>query len=135
MITLSVERKIDVPLEKVWAVAGDFKKSPDPSLPITIVNDGDENGIGCERVIKSGKSEIRERLENIDPPNSYTYVMLSGAPVKQYTGKAEFSSLDGGTFIKWSVAFVPKMPGTGWIIKRVTIKNYNKFIDELEKLK
>jgi len=137
MGAFKVERTIHVPLEKVWAIAGDFTKSPDPSLPIAIVKKGDELnfGIGCERHIKSGRAVIHERLEAVDPCHSYTYAMLSGAPVKRYLAKVEFFAEGEGTHIKWSVDFIPKIPGTGGIIKSVIKKSYNKFIDEFEKIK
>ena len=136
MGTVTVERRLNIPLEKVWSVAGDFTKSPDPSLPITIIKEGeDSNRIGCERQIKSGKTIIHERLVAIDPPNSLTYIMLSGAPVKQYLGKVTLTAEGDTTIIKWSSVFTAKVPGTGWIVKMVTKKNYNKFIDELEKIK
>jgi hypothetical protein len=136
MGSVTVERRLNIPLEKVWSVAGDFTKSPDPFLPITIVKEGeDSNRIGCERQIKSGKAIFHERLVAIDPPNSLTYIMLSGAPVKQYLGKVALFAEGDITLIKWTAVFTAKVPGTGWIIKMTTKKNFNKFIDELEKIK
>jgi carbon monoxide dehydrogenase subunit G len=130
-----VIRIIKAPIEKVWAAAGDFTKSPDPSLPIEIEQKGDEanGGVGCLRQIKMGGRIFRERLESIDPPHAYTYSMLSGAPIKTYSGKVELTAEGANTRIRWSVNFTPRYPGTGWIINRINIKNYNKFIDELEK--
>jgi hypothetical protein len=134
---LCIERVINVPLEKVWPIAGDFTKSPDPKLPIKIVNKGDSTkmGVGCERKIQSGKTIFHERLTSIDPPNSYSYEMLSGSPVKYQRGKVEFKSVGDSTHVKWSVEFSPKYPGTGWLFRLVTRKFYNKFIDEMERIK
>ncbi|GIM29142.1 hypothetical protein CPJCM30710_18080 [Clostridium polyendosporum] len=86
---ICVEKIINAPLEKVWLIAGDFTKSPEPALPIEIVNKGDDTkmGVGCERKIYSGKAIFHERLEAIDPLNSITYILISGAPVKHYLGK------------------------------------------------
>jgi hypothetical protein len=126
-----------VPLEKVWKTAGDFTKSPNPAFSIEIVNRGDDKkmGVGCERKIQAGKTVFHERLTAIDPPNSYSYEMLSGAPVKYQRGKVELNSVGDSTNIKWSAEFSPKHPGSGWLIKLVTRRLYNKFIDELEKIK
>ena len=130
-----VQRTVKAPLEKVWAIAGNFTKSPDPSLPTEIVQKGDESkgGIGCVRKIKMGRRTFHERLETIDPPNSYTYTMLSGGPFKTYSGKVQFTAEGDTTHIIWSVNFTAKYPGISGIINKVNIKNYNKFIDELEK--
>jgi len=130
-----VQRTVHAPLDKVWAIAGDFSKSPDTSLPTEIVCKGDEaNGrVGCERKIKMGALLVHERLDAIDPPNSYTYSMLSGSPVKYYRGKVAFTAEGENTRIRWSVEFAPKIPGTGWLINKINIKNYKHFIDELEK--
>lgn len=134
---LCVERTIDVPLEKVWPIAGDFTKSPDPTLPIEIVVQGDETkmGVGCERKIRSGKTVFHEQLISIDPPNSYSYKMLFGSPVKYQNGKVEFMAVGKSTQINWTVNYAVKYPGTGWVFRMVTKKYYNKFIDELEKIK
>lgn len=130
---VTVKREIKAPLEKVWAIAGDFTKSPDPSLPITIEKKGDGSnfGIGCERAIKSGRSTYRERLVAVEPLKSITYEMLSGAPVRYYLGKVEVSAEGDITCIHWSADFMPKFWGTGWIVKRFITKNLMKFVDEL----
>lgn len=134
---LCVERTINVPLEKLWPTAGDFTKSPDPSLLIKIVKKGDETrlGVGCERQIYSGKTIFHERLNSIDPPNSFSYEMLSGSPTKYQRGKVWFKAVGESTHIKWETEFAPKIPCTGWIIKLVTKRFYNKFIDEFAKIR
>ncbi len=129
-----VQRIIHAPLEKVWRAASDFTKSPDPSCPIEIVKKGDDSagGVGCERKIKIGRLVVHERLEAVDPPHSYTYSMLSGGPYKSYLGKVELTAEGESTRIRWATSFVSRYPGISWIINKVNIKNYNKFIDVLE---
>jgi len=138
MAVVTVERTINAPLKKVWDVASNFAVSPGSSIEIKLEKEGDTklNGIGMERTITffKQKSKVRERLETIDPPNSFTYSILSGAPVKSYLGKAEFSPNVESTNIKWSGTFTPKIIGTGWLIGRISLKNINDFIDELEKI-
>jgi ligand-binding SRPBCC domain-containing protein len=137
--TISVERVINAPLEKVWAVAGKFGESPGSSIQITLEKEGDpdSNGLGMERTIHflNQKVKVYERLESYDPPNSFTYSILSGAPVKSYLGKAEFSTSGDATRVKWSGTFAPKVPGIGWLIGKMSLKNINDFLDELEKIK
>ncbi len=138
MATVTVERTINVPLQKVWNVASDFAVSPGPSIKIDLEKEGDPNlnGVGTERTITFLKqnNKIRTRYETVDPPNSFTYSILSGAPVKSYIGKAEFSPNGEATNIKWSGTFTPKIIGIGWLVGRAVLKGINDFIDELEKI-
>lgn len=135
MKNITVERVINVPQEKVWAKASKFLESPGPSISVVVEKKGDKNGVGSERTISFKNSKVSERLESIDPPNYFTYKILSGAPVKSYLGRAEFKPKGNTTVIKWSGAFTPKVPGTAWIIGIVAKRNINQFIDELENIK
>ena len=139
MRTVSVERIINAPLDKVWEVAGNFGESPGSSIEITVEKEGDSNsnGLGMERTIHflNQKAKVYERLESFDPPNSFTYSILSGAPVKSYLGKAGFSTSGNNTKVKWSGIFAPKIPGLGWLIGIMAKKNINDFLNELENIK
>jgi ligand-binding SRPBCC domain-containing protein len=139
MRTVSVERIINAPLEKVWEVAANFGESPGPSIEITVEKEGDPNfnGLGMERTIHflKQKAKVHERLESYDPPNSFSYSIISGAPVKSYIGEALFSTTGDATKVKWSGTFAPKIPGSGWLIGIMALKNINNFLDELEKIK
>jgi hypothetical protein len=138
MRTVSVERIINAPLEKVWEVAAKFGESPGPSIEITVIKEGDPdlNGLGMERTIHflKQKSKVYERLESFNPPNSFSYSILSGAPVKSYLGQAEFSASGNATRVKWSGTFVSKIPGLGWLIGIMSLKSINNFLDELENI-
>ncbi len=133
MMHFVLERMIEAPLENVWAAA-DFSKSAGP-YPMEVVNEGDPalNGVGFVRLVTSGKRKVTERLEGIDPPHSYTYTFVDGAPVKKgYIGKAEFFPNGNATQIRWSGAFDPKLPGSGWLIALMTKRIVNKIIDVIE---
>ena len=138
MAVVTVERTINVPLKKVWEVASNFAESPGSSIEIQLEKEGDPklNGIGMERTITFLKqnAKLRERLETIDPPSSFTYSVLSGAPVKSYLGKAEFSPSGETTNIKWSGTFTPKIIGIGWLVGMKVSKSINDFIDDLEEI-
>lgn len=135
MKSLVVERKYMASKEKVWSAIGDFTRSPDPSQTFETEEQGDEsnNGVGCVRRVKQGITEVRERLESADPPHGFTYIMLSGAPVKNYIAKVELTAEGNETLVRWSASFIPKIPGTGWLAKSMVIKTYNRFLDGIEK--
>jgi hypothetical protein len=136
MISLVVERTVNASVENVRSVAGDFTRTLDPKKPFTAEVEGDKakNNAGCIRRIASGGMVVRERLESADPPNSLSYVILSGVPVKDYHGKMEFRGSGSDTLILWSAMFSPKIPGTGWLIKSMMKRTFNKLLDGLEKL-
>lgn len=135
MTILTVARKLDLPIEKVWKIAGDFKKSPGPGVLVEIETDGDpaEDGVGAIRTITIGKVKVRERLESINAPNSFTYRILSGAPMKDHHAKAEFIPQGFSTEVRYTYEFTPKIIGIGWLLALMVKKTINIYIDEIEK--
>jgi hypothetical protein len=136
MSAFIITRMIDSPIDKVWALGGNFQKAPGPGIDVIIERQGDPrmNGIGAERTITIGSVRVRERLEALDPSQkTFTYKVLSGAPMKDHLAKAEFIPQGAATEIRWNVEFKPSVPGIGWIVGMVTKKAINRFIDEIEK--
>lgn len=135
MTTFTITRKLALSSEKVWATVSDFTSAPSPEITIDVEEKGDPeaNGIGAIRNIKiKGVPGVVERLEAVDAPNSITYRMLSGAPVKEYLGTVNVVALDGATLINWDVKLIPKIPGIGWIFAMVIKKAINRYIDAIE---
>ena len=135
MTTLTVARKLVLPVEKVWEIAGDFKKSPGPGVIVEVENHGDptSHGVGSIRTITIGKVKVRERLESISAPNSFTYRILSGAPMKDHHAKAEFVPQGTSTEVRYTYEFTPKIIGIGWLVALMVKKTINLYIDEIEK--
>jgi len=135
MTAFVVTRKVDVPVDKVWSLCGDFTKSPGPGVLVEVEGRGNanSNNVGAIRTITIGSVKVRERLVSVDPSRSFSYTILSGAPMKDHLGKAEFIPQGASTEIRWNVEFKPKVPGIGWIVGMVTRKAINQFIDEVEK--
>ena len=135
MTTLSVTRKLALPVEKVWEIAGDFKKAPGPGIVVEVENQGDPalHGVGAIRTITIGKVKVRERLESVNAPNSFTYRILSGAPMKDHLAKAEFIPQGAATEIRFTYEFTPKMTGIGWLVALMVKNTINRYIDEIEK--
>ena len=134
MATFTITRKLDLPSDQVWATVSDFTRPPSPAIKIRVEEKGDlaANGIGAIRNINIKGAKARERLESVDAPNSITYRMLSGAPVKEYLGTINVAAQDGATLINWDVKMVPKIPGIGWIVAMVIKKAINRYIDAIE---
>jgi hypothetical protein len=130
-----VERIINKPLDKVWEVIGDFMRSPGPSITVIPGKKGDPDlhGIGAERTIKFDRFPILERLESINPPNSLSFSIVSGAPVKSLLLEVELMAMGEATKIKWTGTFIPKSSLLGYFIPIVTRRNINMFLNELGK--
>jgi len=134
MATFTITRKLELPSDQVWAIVSDFTRPPSPDISIDVEEKGnpDANGIGAIRNINIRGAKARERLESVDPPNSFTYSMLSGAPVKECLGNVNVLAQNGTTLINWDVKLIPKISGIGWIIAIVIRKANNRYIDAIE---
>jgi hypothetical protein len=135
MKSFTVSRKVDLPADKVWSIAGNFHRSPGPGIVVKPEKKDRSGaaGAGAERTITIGSVCVRERLLSVNAPQSFTYTILSGAPMKDHRAKTDFIPLGSATEIRVAVEFTPKIPGTGWIVGMVTKKAINRFIDEIEK--
>ena len=134
MTTFTITRELDLPSEKAFAIISDFTRSPSPNISVKVEEKGDPetNGSGTIRDITIGKVRVRERLESLTPPNSFTYSILSGAPMKDYLGNVAIAPQEDKSLVRWNVKFTPKIPGTGWLGAIVSKKTINRLLDEME---
>lgn len=137
MASFTITRKIEMPADQVWAIASDWQKSPGPGISVKVEEEGDpeSQGIGAIREITIGNVCVREKLESIKTPHSFTYRILSGAPMNDYLGYVEFIPKENSTIVQWKAELTPKIPLTGWICCKVAKGAINRFIDEIEKAK
>ncbi len=135
MTVYSFRREVKMPIEKVWSLIGDFTKAPGPGITVEVEKKGDmdANGIGTIRKITIGKVCVREILDSANPPYTFAYRILSGAPMKEYLGKVRLESRESSTIIHWSAELTPKIPYTGWICSKVASDAQHCLIDEVEK--
>ena len=76
--------------------------------------DSAPNGEGAIRRIWPA----REQVVAYDPPGHYSYIALSGLPIKDYRADVTFAAQpDGGTALRWQGRFEPRIPGTGPLIR------------------
>jgi polyketide cyclase/dehydrase/lipid transport protein len=134
MANFILTRTIAAPVDKVWAVGGDFMKAPGPGVEVKVEKRGnDTDNVGAERTITIGSVKVRERLETVGPGKSFSYKILSGAPMKDHLATATFTAKGSATEIRWVVALTPKIPGIGWIVALVTKKTVNQYLDVVAK--
>ena len=135
MTVYSFRRKVNLPIEKVWSMIGDFTKAPSPEIKVEVEKEGDmeANGVGTIRKITIGKVCVREILDSANPPYAFTYRILSGAPMKEYLGNVRLEPKENSTIIHWQADLTPKIPFTGWICSKVASDAQHRLIDEVEK--
>lgn len=135
MASFTLERKVNLPVEKVWSLIGDFASTPGPDIKVEVEKGGDpeRHGVGMVRTITIGKVCVKEVLEEAVPPDSFTYRIIGGAPMKEYVGKVRFEDDGGATRIRWQGDITPKIPFTGPILVRVAKGAVNGLIDSVEK--
>ena len=134
MANFILTRTISAPVDKVWALAGDFLKAPGPGVEVTVEKRGNgPDNVGAERTITIGSVKVRERLESVGPGRTFSYKILSGAPMKDHLATATFTAKGSSTEIRWEVSFTPKIPGIGWIVALVTKKADNQYLDVVAK--
>jgi carbon monoxide dehydrogenase subunit G len=134
MATFVHERKINFPRAEVWSRLGDFSHVPGPGITVEVEKEGDTSaaGAGTIRTITIGKMRVREILEAASPPHSFTYRILSGAPVKEYKADVTLEETDGGTLVRWQGDLKPKIPLTGGLLCGVAKGSVDKLLDAVE---
>lgn len=135
MASFTLDRRINLPVEKVWSIIGDFTATPSPDIKVEVEKKGDpeEAGVGTIRTITIGKVRVKEILDSASPPNSFAYRIVSGAPMKEYNGRVNFKDEEGSTLIHWQANIKPKIPFTGPIVAKVAKGTVNRLIDSVEK--
>lgn len=73
-------------------------------------------GVGAIRRLGRAPMYGREQIVEYDEPVHLAYTILSGIPVRGYRADIDLLEADGGTTIRWSGAFEPKVPGTGTLL-------------------
>lgn len=81
---------------------------------------GEPEGVGAVRIFRSGRISGRDEILGFEQDRFFRYAHVKGLPVKDYRGEVELRPADGGgTAVHWRVSFLPKVPGTGWLLHRV----------------
>ncbi len=117
---------IAAPIETVWAAITDHEGMSEWSPLKRVVLDPkgapDSNGLGAFRHMHGAGPTIVEEVTEWSPPTRYVYKLRAGAPIRDHKGVVELRSEGDATRVLWTIQFVPKIPGTGFVIVRVLCK-------------
>jgi uncharacterized protein YndB with AHSA1/START domain len=67
------------------------------------------NGLGAIRKLHLVGATMREEVTEYERPTSYSYRMLSGAPLDEYTSRVTFAPTDAGTGVAYHVSVTPSV--------------------------
>ena len=101
MAEIRIQARAAAPLQTVWSVLAA------------------QAGMGAIRVLSRPPFKIREQITDVDGPVRLTYRMLSGLPIRDYTGETILSDRDGATDIIWRVTMTARLPGSTIVVRRV----------------
>ncbi len=136
MVEVKLERDLDFPAARVWAVLEDYGNMEWAMGPPRVEVIGE--GIGMiRRILMDGMDPIDEVLESMDPDTmSLSYSIPRGLPLPltDYRSSARLEELpEGGTRVYWSCQCTPTDPGMSEADTESLMQGtYNALLDSLE---
>ena len=92
--------------------------SPIDSVELERPGTGEPEGLGAVRLLRSGRVSGRDTIVELVPERRFSYTHTSSLPVRDYRADVDLEPTPAGTAIRWVSAFEPKVPGTGWLVRR-----------------
>jgi uncharacterized protein YndB with AHSA1/START domain len=125
------EQFFAAPRERVFAWFADHEKfgrlwpgrtrrvqdSPDAMEP---------NGLGSVREIRTGGMAFEETITAFDPPSRIEYRITRGGPIRNHRGELNFTEVEGGTRLDYTIEFDPKIPFTGGLVASVLCASWQR---------
>ena len=119
MHKVEVNRTVDAPLERAWAVYTDHAgwNAWAGLQHSSVEREGavERNGAGAVRCLGSYGFNAWEEILEFEPPARMTYrVVKGGLPMKNHLGEVLFEPDGPGTKVTWRCRFDSRVPGLGW---------------------
>ena len=129
-VRIDLAQRIDAPARCVWKRLVDHEAMPDwfPAREVVRRRPGtdDPNGSGAIRVMRLFGLALEEQITAFEPERRLAYRVTEGAPFTEHRAAVELEPDGDATRVRWSVCLRPRIPGTGWILKRMisrTLRN------------
>ncbi|MGH3830250.1 MAG: SRPBCC family protein [Pseudonocardiaceae bacterium] len=87
------------------------------SFQLARAGEREPEGVGAIRIFRKGRVTGRDQVAELIPDRRFSYLHLSGLPVRDYRAEVDLDPVGDGTRIRWHVSFTPKVPGTGWLLR------------------
>jgi hypothetical protein len=124
MVQIHVSKDIAAPANRVWAILDDVSTwaswGPFDESRIESPGRSHVNSVGSIRAFRVGRTRSREQVVAYEPGRSFSYILLSGLPLKDYRADVTVTDLGAGsTRLEWRSRFRGPIPGTGWIYAKM----------------
>jgi polyketide cyclase/dehydrase/lipid transport protein len=129
MIEIETTAHCTAPRSAVWSLLSDLRGWSEWGPWTKTELEGE--GVGALRTMRSDRTKpitrqpyvMRERVTALEPETKFAYDLLSGLPVKNYSGEVTLSdAADGGTDIHWASKFNPPWPVLGGLWRGAMLK-------------
>lgn len=140
MQRIVIEQDFTSPVERVYAFLSEHENlSHVFPAKVTRVKDGDDgtrNGVGSIRALKIGPLPAFEETNTTVVENELVeYRISKGSPLKDHTGRMEFSSLPtGGSHLRYEIAFGSKVPGLDVVVAKALGRDVRKGLAKVDGL-
>jgi hypothetical protein len=91
--------------------------SPMDAVELEVPGTAERLGVGSVRLLTRGRIRGHDQVVELVPGKRFSYVHLSGLPVRDYRSDVELEPTADGTDISWRATFRPRIPGTGWFLR------------------
>ena len=92
--------------------------SPIESFELERAGTHEPEGLGAVRLFRSGRVTGHDEIVELIPDRRFSYTHTSNLPIRNYRADVDLEPIAYGTAIRWVSAFDPKLPGTGWLMRR-----------------
>jgi hypothetical protein len=120
---IHVEARSAASRPAVWQLLADVTTWTDWAQfdEATYERDGDHapHGLGAVRRLRVGPLSSRERVLRFEPPHRFAYDYDGTLPLRTYRADVTLTPDGDGTIIHWHSEFTPKIPFTGWLLRRM----------------
>jgi uncharacterized protein YndB with AHSA1/START domain len=117
MASFTFERQIAAPPQTVFDVLTDHRlySRMTPLRKAELEREGEPapNGVGAIRVFSAVGPPLREEVVAYNPPERFSYRLLSGLPVRDHVGTVELHPDGEGTRMVYAVKTIPTVPLVG----------------------
>lgn len=138
MIRVEREIRIAAPRRRVWEILIHHEGMPAwfPAREVVRRRPGspEPDGLGAVRVVRANGLALEERISAFKPEERLEYVVVAGAPLRDQRGAVVLSPDTRGTAVRWSVEMTPRIPGTGWLLRRSVDRMLDRGLSGLRSL-
>ena len=132
MTHAQIRQTIAAPRAEVWTRLTDHREFARWSglREVVLAREGypEPDGVGAIRVVRDSGLAVEEEIVEFEPPKRLAYRMLSGAPIRNHRGEIR---LEGATEVIWDIHFESRIPGAGWLIRRLLERQLGQVLRRL----